>query len=171
MDVLVSYSWNHFSRAKREIMAVLGRFGDPHPEIERTSVMGIAILRTSIDGRQVIRRCRELHEAEAAFELAIKWVPVDYWCDTNLDAMKKCIDERVTDRIDTDQTWGMKVEKRRWQEYHTIEIVEYLARDIDRKVDLKNPDLIVRIDVLGEKTAISVLKSDEIFSLGLPYPS
>jgi tRNA acetyltransferase TAN1 len=171
MDVLVSYSWNHFLRANREVMVILRRFGDPHPEIERTSVMGIAIVHTSIDGRKLVRRCRELHQAETAFEYAIKWVPVDYWCDTNLDAIKKCIDERAKDRIDTDQTWAMNVEKRRWQEFHTIEIVEYLARDIDRKVDLKNPDLIVRIDVLGEKTAVSVLKPDEIFSLKLPYPS
>jgi tRNA(Ser,Leu) C12 N-acetylase TAN1 len=61
--------------------------------------------------------------------------------------------------------------ERRWQKYHTIEIIEYLAKGIDRKVDLENPDLVVRIDVLGEKTAISLLESDEIFSLGLPYPS
>ncbi len=133
--------------------------------------MGIAIVRTTIDGREVIRRCREFHQAEAAFEFAIKWVPVDYWCDTNLDAMKECIDERVTGRIGRDQTWGMKVEKRRWNKFHTIEIIEYLAKDIDRKVDLGNPDLLVRIDVLGEKTAISVLEPNEIFSLGLPYPS
>jgi tRNA(Ser,Leu) C12 N-acetylase TAN1 len=65
---------------------------------------------------------------------------------------------------------GMQVHKRRWQQYHTSEIIEYLAADIDRKVDLSHPDWIVCVDVVGRQTAISLLKPQDIFSLGLPYP-
>jgi tRNA(Ser,Leu) C12 N-acetylase TAN1 len=85
------------------------------------------------------------------------------------DAIKWVIDEKIRDRIEEGQTWGMKVKKRRWQEYHTAEIVEYLAADIDRKVNLNNPDWIVWVDVVGREATISLLGPDDIFSLMLPH--
>ena len=168
MDLLVSYSWNHFFPARREVISVLKNFGDPDPKVEKSGVMGIAIVHTSLDNREVIGRCKELFVAAPAFEFAIKWVPVDFWCDTALDSMKKVIEESVRHQIGENETWGMKVEKRGWQQYHTAEIVEYLAASINRKVNLKNPDKLIRIDVLRERTAISLLKPGEIFSTTAP---
>jgi len=36
---------------------------------------------------------------------------------------------------------------------------------IGKKVDLERPDKILRIDMIGRDTAISVLKTSEIFSI------
>lgn len=77
------------------------------------------------------------------------------------------IDEKVKDQIGEDQTWGMKVKKRRWQQYHTSEMVEYLAADIHRKVDLNQPDKLIWVDVIGWETAVSLLAPDDIFTLNL----
>jgi tRNA(Ser,Leu) C12 N-acetylase TAN1 len=172
MDLLISYAWSHFYRAKPETIHILKRFGDPAPWIEKTGVMGIAVAHTCLYNREVIKRCRALWESELqdSFEFAIKWVPVDYWCETGLDAMKQVIDSHIKERIRDNQTWSMKVYKRRWQQYHTIEIVEYLAADIQQKVDLGNPDWILCVNVIGQETAISLLKPEEVFSLGRPYP-
>ena len=52
----------------------------------------------------------------------------------------------------------------------TIEIVEYLAADIQQKVDLGNPDWILCVNVIGQESSISLLKPEEVFSLGKPYP-
>lgn len=146
----------------------LERFGDESAQIERTRVKGICIVHTSLDGREVVRRCRELFQKEFAFEYAIKWVPVDYWCDTDLDTIRALLAEKVRDRIAPDETWGMKVEKRRWQQYHTRDIVLYLAQAIDRRVNLDHPDKLVRVDMVGEQTAVSVLRPGEIFSITAP---
>lgn len=172
MDLLISYAWSHFYRAKPETIRILKRFGDPAPRIEKTGVMGIAIAHTCLDNREVVKRCRALWESEPqdSFEFAVKWVPADYWCATSLDAMKRVIDSHIKDRIRDNQTWGMKVYKRRWQQYHTIEIVEYLAAGIRKKVDLGNPDWILWVDVIGRETAISLLRQDEIFSIRRPAP-
>jgi len=128
--------------------------------------MGIAVAHTSLDNRQVIHQCRELlHQGKVRFDFAVKWVPVDYWCWTELETIKQLIDAKVLPRIGQEETWAMQVNKRRWQTYHTIDIVTVLAADIDRKVNLSHPDKIVWIDVIGNETAISVLKPDEIFSV------
>ncbi|NIR31119.1 MAG: hypothetical protein GWN84_17755 [Gammaproteobacteria bacterium] len=167
MDLLVSHPWGRFSLARRETIGVLKRFGDPEPKVERTSVAGIAVAHTTLNNREVIRKCRELSKKEPAFEFAVKWVPADYWSETSLEAIRQVIDEKIREHITKDETWAMRVKKRRWQQYHTLEIIEYLAADIERKVDLRHPDKIVRVDVLGNKTAISLLKPDETFSVAL----
>jgi tRNA acetyltransferase TAN1 len=164
MDLLISCYWNHFSRARREAAYVLRKLGDPTPEVERSDVMGIAIVCTSLDNREVIQKCKKLYKDGFVFRFTIKWVPVDFWCETSLDSIKKVIDENIVNSIGESETWGMKVEKRRWQKYHTIEIIERLASGINRKANLSNPDKLLRVDVVGERTAISLLKPDEIFS-------
>lgn len=165
MDLLVSYYWGHLSRARREIVHVLRKLGDPAPKVERSDVIGIAIVHTSLNNREVIQKCEQLFKDGFVFRFAIKWVPVDFWCETSLDSIKKVIDESVAPEIGENETWGMKVEKRRWQEYHTIEIIERLAANIDRTVNLSNPDKWIRVDILGQKTAISLLRPGETFSV------
>lgn len=170
MDLLISYARGRFYRAKPESIRILQRFGDPAPRIDKTAVMGIAVAHTCLDNREVIKRCRALwkNEPQDSFEFAIKWLPVDYWCETRLAAMKAVIDSHIVDRISDKQTWGMKVYKRRWQRYHSIEIIEYLAADIPYKVDLGNPDWTLYINVVGRVTALSLLKPAEVFSTGRP---
>jgi len=163
-DLLVSYRCGRYGKAKREIFAALKRLHDDHPVVERTAVDGIAFVRTALDGRQVVEGCRALLEQGFLFEDAIKWVPVDYWCEADLPAIRRILLENVRARIAPDETWGMQVAKRRWQRYHTEEIVKQLAGAIDRAVDLDHPDKLVHIDVVGDEVAISVLRSPEVFS-------
>lgn len=165
MDLIVSYSWNHFVPARREAIRILKQFGDLDPRVEGTGVPGMAVIHTTLNNREVIQKCRELFRAEPAFQFTVKWIPVDFWCEASLEAMKEVMEKEIRDRIRENETWAMKVEKHRWQQYHTIEIIKYLAESIDRKVDLRHPDKIVRIDVLGKRAAISLLKPDEVFSI------
>lgn len=168
MDLLISYSWGRFYPTRDEVVRILRRMGDEHPTVRSTHVDGIAVAHTALDNREVIRRCRDLLErAEEFFEFAVKWVPVDYWCNTDLDAMKQVIEKQACARIQPDESWAMRAHKRRWQTYHTADIVEHLAAGIDHKVDLKYPDKILWVDVLGRRTAISVLESSDIFSMAV----
>jgi tRNA(Ser,Leu) C12 N-acetylase TAN1 len=170
MDLLVSYSWHRFNRAKHEVIRLLRQFGDDHPEVEKTSVWGIAIAHTTLDNRQVIRLCwQRLQDDPGDFEWSVKWLPVDYWCVTDLDSIKKVIDEQIKPNLPVNESWAMKVKKRRWQKYHTIDIVLFLTEGLTGKVNLDDPDNIIWVDVLGRETAISLLNPEDIFSLNLPH--
>jgi tRNA acetyltransferase TAN1 len=164
VDLLVSYPWSSYGPAVHEIVRVLGRFGDPQPRVVKSGVPGICVVHSCLDNREVVARCEGLFRSELGFRFAIKWVPVDYWCETSLDAIKQLIDEKLAPRIGEQETWGMKVEKRGWRQYHTAEIVERLSADVDRKVDLRRPDKLVRVDILGSRTALTLLRPGEIFS-------
>lgn len=170
-DLLVSYAWGCFGRAKQEVLRILQGCGAVEPRVRKSDVMGIAIVRSGLDNRAVIRHCHALwRERPDAFAFAIKWVPVDHWCTTDLEAIKAVIDQVLAPQIGPHQTWGMKVYKRRWQQYHTRGIVDVLAAGIDRKVDLDHPDWLLWVDILGRETALALLRPDEVFSLGRPQP-
>lgn len=166
MDLLVSFPWHRFYPARHEVRRVLKQLGDDSPRMAWTSVEGLAIVHTELDPRKVVAGCRELLcKGREAFDFAVKWVPVDAWCVTDLDVIKQFLERQVVGQIAADETWALQVNKRRWQKYHTAEIVACLAPAIERKVDLSAPDKIVRVDVIDECTAIAVLRPDEIFSV------
>jgi tRNA(Ser,Leu) C12 N-acetylase TAN1 len=165
MDLLVSHDCGRFGRAKHEILTVLRRLGDDRAQVRRSGVDGIALVHTGLDGREVIRRCRELQQKNFVFEFALKWAPVDYWCDSELGAIRALLESKVRDQIAAGETWGMQVAKHRWEQYHTQDLIAHLAPAITRKVDLRHPDKLVRIDVVGRQTAISVLQSEDVFSV------
>lgn len=58
-DLLVSYPWRSVGPARREILRILKRLGDEHARMERTDVDGVALVHMNLDGREVVRRCRE----------------------------------------------------------------------------------------------------------------
>ena len=43
-------------------------------------------------------------------------------------------------------------------------IVEEVARKVERRVDLDNPDKIILVEVLGSRTGVSVITPDDIIS-------
>jgi len=67
-------------------------------------------------------------------------------------------------KIEKDEHWMMVVEKRRYEMHHTVDIIKSLAEGIEGLVDLKKPERILRIDILGPYAGISLLKPEEIFS-------
>ena len=166
MDLLISFPWGRFYPARREAIRILKRMGDECPTLNWTSVEGIAIAHTVLDPKDVIRKCHALAcSGEERFDFAIKWVPVDYWCDSSLDAIKELIEKKIRDQIRPQETWAMRVCKRRWQKYHTADIISFLAPVISCEVNLSHPDKIVWIDVIGHRTAVSLLTPENIFSI------
>jgi tRNA(Ser,Leu) C12 N-acetylase TAN1 len=165
-NLMVSYARGHYGRARREIVRILRRFGDPQPAVAESGVPGRCVAHTSLESRQVVARCARLLRAEPqAFGFTMKWMPVDYWCERDLGALRRLIEERLAPRIGAQETWALQVEKRGWPQHRTADIVRHLAEAIDRKVRLKGPDKLVRVDILGSAVALSLLRPGEAFSI------
>jgi len=169
-NLLVSCSWGAHGRAKAEILRVLKALGDPAPVVARTVARGVLGVSTRLESRGVIKELQAWYERDPLFlRDTCKWVPVDLWTDADLDRMREAV-AGLRDRIGEGETWRMTVEKRRYSRHHTSEIVAALADLIDRKVDLTNPDRILRIDILGNEAGMSVLRREELFSVVKPRP-
>ena len=170
-NLLVSCSWSGYGKAKKEIVHTLGMLGDKNPLVKRTVAKGIGGVRTCLDSREVTRRLRALFDQDPLiFQHTLKWVPVDLWTRSDMDSMKRAVAE-LKNKIHAGERWRMTVEKRRYTRYHKVEIVRELANLIDGKVDLTNPDKILRVDIIGPYTGISILTPSDVFSVTKPYPN
>ena len=87
---------------------------------------------------------------------------MDIWTLSDIQSMKHGI--RKIARIGPGERWMMVVEKRRYAAQETPDIIKELAETIDAKVDLSNPDFIVRVDILGPFAGIGLLHPGEVFS-------
>jgi len=169
-NLLVSYSWGMCGKAIEEVRSVLKSLGDEEPIVKRTFAEGIIGAKTPLDPREVIRELRTLFEREPfILQETLKWVPVDLWTLSEMDSMKEAV-VQLKNKIQTGERWRMIVEKRRYTRYHKIEIIQELAELIDERVDLENPDKILRIDIIGKYAGFSVLAPKDIFSVAKPMP-
>ena len=169
-NLLVSCSWGAHGRAKAEILKVLKAMGDASPLVERTTARGVIGVRTSLEPRRVVKELQALWDRDPlSLQDTCKWVPVDLWTDTDLDRMREAV-AGLRNRIGEGETWRMTVEKRRYPRHHKSEIIAALAEVIDRKVDLTNPDKVLRVDIIGSQVGMSVLGSGEMFSVVKPRP-
>lgn len=164
-NLLVSCSWDNYGKAKGEITHLLKRLGDKNPYVRRTIARGIIGVKTCLDSREVVRCLREIFDQDPlAIQHTFKWVPVDLWTPSDMDSMKEGV-KKLRNGIQKGEKWHMTVEKRRYTQHHKIDIIKEIAKLISEKVDLRNPDKILRIDIIGKYAGISLLKPKETFSV------
>ncbi len=168
-NILVSYWWSHHGKAKREIVGIIQTLGDEVPVVERTIAQGIIGLKTCLDSREIILELRRLfYENPFVFQFTLKWVPIDLWTLSDMESMKEGV-VRIRNMIQTGEKWRMTVEKRRYTQHQKTEIIRELANLIEEKVDLENPEKILRLDIIGNQAGIAILKPQEIFSVKKSY--
>ena len=164
-NLLVSCSWSAYGKAKKEIVHILRTLGDENPLVKRTVAKGIVGVRTCLDSREVTRRLRTLFDEDPlTFQHTLKWVPVDLWTSSDMDSMKTVVAE-LRSQIHAGERWRMTVEKRRYTRHHKVEIIGELAGLIDEKVDLTNPEKILRVDIIGRYAGVSILTPRDVFSV------
>lgn len=163
-NLLVSYPWFTSGAAIGEVTHLLKRLGNEEPLVKRTAARGIIGVKTSLDARMVVRELASvLRDDPVAFQYTLKWAPVDLWVSSDLESMREAV-LQLRDQIKPGERWRMTVEKRRYTLFHKIDIINELAELIEEKVDLKNPDKIVRVDIIGKNAGVSVLFPQQIFS-------
>jgi len=163
-NLIVSCPWGSYGEAKNEIVKLLKEFGDNDPYIEKTYAKGVLGVKTSLDPREVIIRLRKMFENDMfSVQYTLKWIPVDVWTLSDIEAIKEKV-QKLKSLILKGESWRMTVEKRRYTKYHTIDIIREVAGLIEEKVNLKNPDKVLRLDILGKYTGISVLTAHDVFS-------
>jgi tRNA acetyltransferase TAN1 len=152
------------TEASAEINALLGEINDNGPEISYTDVSGLLTCRTNLDPLEAIQKIRKLVQDEPwKVRYVLRLIPIDTVVNTDIVDIKNAVKD-LASRIKKDETFRVTVEKRR-HNIKSMEIIEAVAGVIDRKVSLDKQDWVVLIEVVGRETGISVIKSDDIFSL------
>jgi tRNA acetyltransferase TAN1 len=138
--------------------------GDKQAQASKTKIRGLIVAKTTYNPIEVMGKLRSiLVERPYEFRYALRIVPIEKVVSTDLAEIKKVAQE-LAGRIAENQSFRVTVEKR-FTELHSRDLIEAAAGDIKCKVDLKNPDLILQIEVLGALTGMSLLKPTDVIAV------
>lgn len=147
-----------------ELAHLLEQTGDPTPNIRRTGISGLVAAKTSLDPFEVIEKLREiLNERPYEFRFAFRIIPIEKVVRTGINEILQTSAE-LGSRIGENETFRVTVEKR-FTQLSSQELIKAVAADINRKVDLSNPNKIMLVEIVGGWTGISLIKPDGTLSV------
>ena len=162
--MIITCARNLESETKNEIKKILGELGDQEPEILNVGMRGILMVNTIIEPSKIIDWVRnKIVEEPWLIRYCLRIIPIQSITETNIDKIKQNV-IKLKDSIQKNDSYRITVEKRNTS-ISTNEIITEIAKIFPNKVSLNKPDLIVLIEILGDKTGISILKDSELFSL------
>ncbi len=162
---LLATTFRRFERkACAELEYLLERAGDPEAFVAKAGISGVIVAKTVLDPFEAIRKLREiLLDRPYEFRYLLRILPVEKVAKTDIDEITSIISE-LSSRIGENETFRVTVEKR-FTEISGNALIEAVAANIKRKVNLSNPDKIVLIEIVGGLTGISVVQKSDILSV------
>jgi len=163
-NILATTSRGNEGDVCSELWYLLNELGDSAPTVDKTGVSGLIAVKTAIDPFEVVEKFREvLHERPYEFRYTLRIIPIEKVVRTDLEEIQRVASD-LGSKIREEETFRVTVEKR-FTEVSTPDIIEAVAANIERRVDLNKPDKILLIEVVGGLTGMSVIKPDDILSV------
>jgi tRNA acetyltransferase TAN1 len=155
---------NERAMCKELLYLLKDELGDVDAQTSKTKIRGLVVAKTMLDPFKVMKNFREiLSERPYEFRYALRIIPIEQIVPTDLAEIKKAA-KQFTDRIGINQSFRVTIEKRHTM-LHSKDLIDVAVDGINRKVDLKNPDLILQLEIIGELTGISLIKPNDILAV------
>jgi tRNA acetyltransferase TAN1 len=162
-NLIVTSSRFREEEACDEMLDLLGSFGDPSAEAEITEIRGIILAKTALDPLTVVERLKKLAADEPwDIRYVMRVVPIEKVVPAELEDIQGAASDLAA-RIGPEDSFRVTVEKRH-SALHSMEIIEYVAEAVKRKVNLTDPDWVVLVEIVGKDAGVSVVRKDRIFS-------
>lgn len=157
-NLLVTFDPVHQESAKTEIQALLKEVGQEGKILKAEEGLAEVLVK---DARAVIKKLATLSSDK--FNYSFYWWPVDVWCKAEIKEMQTYI-KKLQEGIKPKEKWKMDLTKRKTTKEWPKDIIIKLTDVVDKpNVDLKNPDKIIKVEIIGNKAALSLLTKNELF--------
>ena len=164
MNLLVTCARNLEAETKNEIGKILGEIGDQESEVLNVGMRGILMVNTNIEPSKIIDCVKDKVVEEPWFiRYCLRMIPIQSVTETEINKITENV-IKLKNVIQQNDSYRITIEKRN-TDMSSTEIITEIAKIFPNKVSLNQPDWIVLIEILGNKTGISILKENEIFSL------
>jgi tRNA acetyltransferase TAN1 len=163
-NLVVSTSRGNERNTCSEMWYLLGEVGDRGSTVEPTPAIGLVVAKTKLEAVKAVRDMRGLlKERPWEFKYTLRLVPIQAVSEAKLDVIQSSA-LALAERIAENETFRITVEKR-----HTglssKTIIDTIAKKIDRKVNLENPDRIIMIDIIAESAGLALIRPSDILSV------
>jgi tRNA acetyltransferase TAN1 len=150
--------------ARSELRYLLEQVGDAAAVVDRMGISGVIVAKTALDPFETIRKLREiLQQRPYEFRYTLRIIPIERTVSTTLGQIQD-VTRELSQKIPESETFRVTVEKR-FTELHSRDLIETVAANVKRKVNLSQPDNIILIEILGQVTGGSIAKPNEILSV------
>jgi tRNA acetyltransferase TAN1 len=147
-----------------ELNVILQRFNIDMEMIEIQNVSGIILALANLNPFELITKFKELLAEEPwQFRYILRVIPIERALYTDLKNIEREVENLTLKKIKVNDTFRISVEKRHTSK-RSKEIISSIANKLQNKVSLENPDWIILIEIIGNKTGISILKERDIFN-------
>ena len=164
MNLIVTCPRNLEPEAENEIKKILNELDDQEPEIFKTDMRGILMVNTIVEPLKIIDWVKnKINDEPWFFRYCLRIIPVQKTTDTDIDKIKQNV-MNLKSIIQENDSYRITVEKRN-SNIPSSQIINQIAEILPNRVSLDEPDWIILVEIFGEKTCISILKNDSIFSL------
>jgi len=150
--------------ASSQLWMNLRAVGDPEPTVNKTRIKGIIQGATSLDPVEAILLMREhMHGKPERYNKLFRVMPILSWVDTDIEEI---VGEVIVQkaRLAEEDTFRVTLEKRR-TDFRSLEVIDAVASIIDNAVDLQNPDWVVLVEIMGNRTGVSVVRNEALFNV------
>ena len=164
MNLIITCARNLEQETKKEIKKILNQLDDQEPEILNVGMRGILMVNTVIEPSKIIDLVKnKIIEEPWLIRYCLRIIPIQSITETEIDKIKQNV-IKLKDTIQKNDSYRITIEKRNTN-ISSNEIITEIAKIFPNKVSLNQPDWIILIEILGDKTGISILKNSELFSL------
>ena len=163
-NLLITTSRGNEEDACSEIWYLLGEIGDSATKVDKTGITGLVAAKTAFNPFEVIEKFRKiLKERPYEFRYTLRVIPIEKVVQTDLGEIERTATEMAS-KIKENESFRVTVEKR-FTDTSTKDIIKAAATNIERKVDLSDPDKIILIEVVGGLTGISIIRPEQILAV------
>lgn len=163
-NLLVTFDPTHKETAVKQIEALLKEIK------EKVSVLkadeGVAELLVG-DAKKIVKQLSGMAKKNAdKFGPTFHWIPIEKWVKSGIADMQKALKD-YEKGIKENEKWKMDLKVRKVKtKPDEIKLIMQLTEGINRpKVDLENPDKIVKVEIIGNKAGIALLGKDELLNV------
>ncbi|MFX1514177.1 MAG: THUMP domain-containing protein, partial [Promethearchaeota archaeon] len=155
-NLLISTSRFNETNASTEMWFTLLICGDNYPIISKLTFPGLISVLTNIDAKKAIRKIQQiLRKDPHYFQFVLKIIPIDFICETNIKIITNLIQNHSKTFIKEGDSFKIMIKRRKHEKIERNLLIERIASNINNKVDLDNPDKIIRLEVLGNFCGVS----------------
>lgn len=163
-NLLVTFDPTHIESAKKEILDLLKEIKEKAEIL--TADDGVAEIVVK-DARKAVAELEKLAKKNIErFAHTMHWTPIDTWTKNNIADIQKALKE-FEKKIGEKEAWKMELKTRKLKEKpDEIKLILKLTEVIDRKnVDLQKPEKIVKVEIIGNKAGLALLKKNELLNI------
>ena len=164
MNLIITCARHFEPETQEELTDILREYGDAEAIVSITKMSGILTAETNLEPIEIVRKIKEMILDEPwSIRYCLRIIPIQKVIETKIEEIEKTATE-MSEQIAEEETYRISIEKRN-SDLSSQEIISKIANKIKNKVSLEFADKILLIEILGNKTGLSILKKSDILSI------